>query len=399
MTPQEPARAPLFLVVLLAALISLGPFSIDTYLPSFHAIGESLAVDLIAVQQTLTAYMLPFTLMTLWHGALSDALGRKRVILFFLGGYVLASLAAAAVDRIELLWLARVFQGITAGAGMIIGRAIIRDLFAGPAAQRLMAHVTMLFAVAPAVAPVIGGWLHAAFGWRSVFVFLGLLSGTTWLATLLRLPETLPRDKRQSLHPVYLWRAYRGILGDRRFLALTLAIGFNFAGFFIYVLSAPVFLMRHLGVSETGFAWLFGPSVAGMMIGSWLSGRLAGKWSPRDTILRGFLVMALAAAANLAINLAFPPGLPWSVMPLFFYTLGNALAMPNLTLLGLDLYPAQRGMAASCQSFLQAGISTLGAGVLAPLLWATPLTMAAGQCLLLALGTGIVLKTLLRQPS
>ena len=388
MNKDNPAveRAPLLLVFLLAGLTSLGPFSIDTYLPSFHAIGASLGADMIAVQQTLTAYLLPFTIMTLWHGALSDALGRKRVILLFLGLFAAASFAAATASRIEYLWLARVCQGTTAGAGMIIGRAIIRDLHAGAAAQRLMAHVTMLFALAPAVAPIIGGWLQAAFGWRAVFVFLGALATLIWLATALRLPETLPPEKRQSLHPVYLWRAYSAVLSNRRFLALTFGIGFNFAGFFIYVLAAPVFLMRHLGVSETGFAWLFVPSVSGMMLGAWLSGRLAGQWSPRRTTQYGFAVMALAAAANLALNLALPPGLPWSVVPLFFYTLGNALAMPNLTLMGLDLYPAQRGMAASCQSFLQAGLSTFGAGILAPLLWGSTLTMAAGQCGLLALG-------------
>ncbi len=390
-------RAPLLIVVLLAGLTSLGPFSIDTYLPSFRAIEASMAVDMLAVQQTLTAYMLPFTLMTLWHGALSDALGRKRVILFFLGLYSVASFFAAGADRIEYLWLARVCQGLTAGAGMIIGRAIVRDLFSGAAAQRLMAHVAMLFALAPAIAPIVGGWLETWFGWRATFVFLGLLTGLLWLGTALHLPETLPQAKRQSLRPTYLWRAYRGILGDRRFLALTLASGLSFAGFFIYVLSAPVFLMRHLGVSATGFAWLFAPSVAGTMLGSWLSARLAGRWTPRRTVLAGLALMAAAAAANVIINLAFPPGLPWSVLPLFPYLLGNALAMPNLTLMALDLYPAQRGMAASCQSFLQSALSTVGAGILAPLLWATPLTLAVGQCALLALGVAVLLRPLLRQ--
>jgi DHA1 family bicyclomycin/chloramphenicol resistance-like MFS transporter len=386
------------MVFLLAGLISLGPFSIDTYLPSFNAIGSDLGVDTIAVQQTLTAYLLPFTLMTLWHGAFADAWGRKRVILFFLGLYALASLAAAATSQIEQLWLARVFQGITSGAGIVVGRAIIRDILAGPAAQRLLSHVTMIFALAPAIAPIIGGWLHAWFGWRSVFVFLAALAALLWLATALRLPETLPADKRQPLRPSYLWRAYRSVLGDRRFLALTLAVGFNFAGFFIYVLSAPVFLMRHMGVSETGFAWLFVPSVSGMIIGSWLSARYAGKWSPRSTIGRGFLVMAVGASANVLVNLTFPPGLPWSVAPLFVYTLGNAIAMPSMTLMALDLYPEKRGMASSCQSFLQSAISTVGAGVLAPLLWISPLTLAGGQLVLMLLGATIFYTTRYQKP-
>jgi DHA1 family bicyclomycin/chloramphenicol resistance-like MFS transporter len=380
------ARAPLLLVFLLAGLTSIGPFSIDTYLPSFHAIAGELATNAATVQQTQTAYLLPFTLMTLWHGALADALGRRRVILFFLGCFVAASIAAACAANIEQLLLARALQGATAGAGIVIGRAVVRDVFVGPSAQRLMAHVTMLFALAPAVAPIIGGWLQTMFGWRSVFVFLAAFGALVWLLTAWRLQETLPLEKRQPLHPVYLWRSYRGILLDRDFLALTLSIGCSFAGFFLYVLSAPVFLMRHLGVSETGFAWLFVPSVAGMIVGSWISGRKAGHWSARQTVLRGFTLMGAAAATNLVVNLMFPPGLPWSVAPLFFYTLGNALAMPNLTLMGLDRYPEQRGLAASCQSFLQAGITTLSAGLLAPLIWETPLRLALGQCTLLAIG-------------
>jgi DHA1 family bicyclomycin/chloramphenicol resistance-like MFS transporter len=387
------------MVFLLAGLISLGPFSIDTYLPSFNAIGSEFAVDAIAVQQTLTAYLLPFSLMTLWHGAFADALGRKRVILFFLGLYAVASLAAAATVQIEQLWVARVFQGITSGAGIVVGRAIIRDILAGPAAQRLLSHVTMLFALAPAIAPIIGGWLHAWFGWRSVFVFLAALAAVLWLATALRLPETLPPEKRQPLRFSYLWGAYRSVLGDRRFLALTLAVGFNFAGFFIYVLSAPVFLMRHLGVSETGFAWLFVPSVSGLILGSWLSARFAGKWSTRSTIGRGFVVMAVGASANVLLNLTFPPGLPWSVAPLFVYTLGNAIAMPSLTLMALDRYPEKRGMASSCQSFLQSAISTFGAGVLAPLLWISPLTLACGQFGLLLLGATFFYSTKYPKPN
>jgi DHA1 family bicyclomycin/chloramphenicol resistance-like MFS transporter len=249
----------------------------------------------------------------------------------------------------------------------------------------------MLFALAPAIAPIIGGWLHAWFGWRSVFVFLAALAAVLWLATALRLPETLPPEKRQPLRPSYLWGAYRNVLGNRQFLALTLAVGFNFAGFFIYVLAAPVFLMRHLGVSETGFAWLFVPSVSGLLVGSWLSGRFAGRWSPRATIARGYAVMALGAVINVGVNLALPPGLPWSVAPLFVYTLGNAIAMPSLTLMALDLYPEKRGMASSCQSFLQSAISTFGAGVLAPMLWISPLTLAFGQFGLLLVGASCFL--------
>lgn len=386
MPDTQEKRAPRGIALLLASLSALGPFSIDTYLPSFHDIGEKLHATPIEVQQTLSAYLLPFAIMTLWHGAISDALGRRRVILVTLALFALASAGCVFATRIEHLWLLRALQGISAGAGIVISRAIVRDLFDGPPAQRLMSHITMMFALAPAIAPVIGGWLQAWFGWRSVFVFLVLLTALLWLACWRLLPETLPPERRQSLHAGYLGRTYWKVLTSPPFLFACGALALNFAGFFIYVLSAPVFLMRHLGVSETGFLWLFGPSMLGLVAGSWLSGRLAGKLSLPRTIARAYLVMGAAVVFNIGINLALPPGLPWSVLPIFVYTFGMSLAMPCLTLIALDPFPAQRGLAASCQTFLQSGFNALVAGLIAPALWSSTLTMAFGMGGLMLLG-------------
>ena len=176
----------------------------------------------------------------------------------------------------------------------------------------------MMFALAPAVAPVLGGWLQLWFGWRSVFAFLVLMSVALWLACWYLLPETLPQGQRQSLHAGYLARSYWRVLTSPAFLLICGALALNFAAFFIYVLSAPVFLMRHLGVSETGFLWLFGPAMSGLVIGAWLSGRLAGKLSLARTITVAYLIMATAAAVNIGLNVALPPALPWSVIPVSY---------------------------------------------------------------------------------
>jgi DHA1 family bicyclomycin/chloramphenicol resistance-like MFS transporter len=212
------------------------------------------------------------------------------------------------------------------------------------------------------------------------------MTAVLWLACWRLLPETLPPERRQSLHAGYLGRTYWKVLTSPPFLFACGALALNFAGFFIYVLSAPVFLMRHLGVSETGFLWLFGPSMLGLVAGSWLSGRLAGKLSLPRTIARAYLVMGAAVAFNIGINLALPPGLPWSVLPIFVYTFGMSLAMPCLTLIALDPFPAQRGLAASCQTFLQSGFNALAAGLIAPALWGSTLTMALGMGGLMLLG-------------
>lgn len=389
------------LALLLAALSALGPFSIDTYLPSFPEIGSSLGATQLQVQQTLTAYLLPFAVMTLWHGALSDALGRRHVILGALFLFALASLGCVFATSIEQLWIWRALQGMTAGAGIVIGRAVVRDVFQGPEAQRLMAHVAIMFALAPAIAPVIGGWLHAWFGWRSIFVFLTLATFLLLAACWRWLPETLGREHRQPLHPGYLLRAYRGVLTSHGFVTACGALAFNFLGFFIYVMSAPVFLMQHLGRGETEFLWLFGPAMAGLMAGSWLSGHFAARHHPLTTAWRGYALMGLGAAINLGISFGLPPGLPWSVVHLFVYNVGMSMAMPALTLLALDLFPRQRGLAASCQTFLQSGMNSLAAAFLAPLLWGSVHTLAAGSTVLLL--TGLLFTFLhgrgLRQPA
>ncbi|WP_371323914.1 multidrug effflux MFS transporter [Dechloromonas sp. ZY10] len=371
---------------LLAALSALGPFSIDAYLPSFAAIGHSLDASPLQVQQTLSVYLFAFAAMSLWHGALADRYGRRRVILAALLLFALASLGCLLATSIGQLWFWRAWQGVTAGAGIVVSRAIVRDLFDDADAQRLMARITMIFALAPAIAPLLGGWLQVNFGWRAVFAFLALSTVALWLACLKWLPESLPPEKRQPLHPTYLLGAYRKVLSTPGFLAACAALSLNFAGFFIYVLSAPVFVMQHLGLPETAFLWLFAPAMLGLLAGSALSGQLAGRRSAAYCLRLGYALMALAATVNLLYHHVFPPTLPWSILPIGLYTSGMALAMPSLTLAALDLFPRQRGLAASCQTFLQSSFNGLCAALIAPALWSSARHLSLGMAGLLLLG-------------
>lgn len=367
------------MVPLLAGIATIGPFAIDTYLPAFGSIGRDLGATPVQVQQTLTAYLVTFAAMVLLHGALSDALGRRRVVLWTLALFAGASLVCAAAQSIEQLWIGRALQGLVGGAGLVLGRAIARDLFDAAGAQRLLAHVTMVFALAPAVAPVIGGWLYVAAGWRSVFVFLAAWAVVLWLLCARRLPETLPKSARQPMSLGNLWQGYSSVFRDRAFWLLAGAVALNFVGFFIYVLSAPVFLMTHLGVSPQAFAWLFVPAIVGTISGAWTSGRMAGRLSPARTIRFGLLAMMLAAAANVAISLAGLGRLPWAIVPLPLYLFGMSFAAPALTLVVLDRFSARRGMASSCQSFLQSATNAVAAGVVAPLVWGSTLNLALTQ--------------------
>jgi MFS transporter, DHA1 family, multidrug resistance protein len=378
--------APRGMAVMLAAMTAIAPFSIDTYLPAFPEMGASLGATPVQVQQTLGVYMAAFAFMMLWHGALADALGRRRVLLTAFAVYAAASLLCVFAGTIEVLWAGRALQGMSAGAGMVVSRAIIRDLLDGPAAQRLIAHTGMIFAIAPAVAPVIGGWIHAFFSWRAIFVFLVLYGVALFVAVYFLLPETLPPERRQSLNPGNLARAYFSVLTHPPFLALSMTVALSFNGFFIYVVSAPKFLLEHLHVSAQSFLWLFGPAMLGLMGGNWLSAHLAGQVSSRRTIGLGFACMIAAALANLLLNLWLPATLPWAVLPQGLYLFGVSVAMPNLTLRILDLFPERRGLVSSCQGAAQTGMNAVTASVLAPLFWDSTLSLAFAMTIFMLLG-------------
>ncbi|WP_374340460.1 multidrug effflux MFS transporter [Methyloversatilis sp.] len=380
------SRSPRSLALLLAGLSAIGPFAIDTYLPAFPAIAADLGATRLEVQQSLTIYLGFFALMTLWHGALADALGRRRVVLWSLVMFFLTSVGCALATQIEHLWVARALQGMCAGAGMVVGRAVVRDLFEGAEAQRLMSTIQLLFALAPAAAPIIGGWVFGLFGWRAVFWFLAVYSVLMWGLCLRRLPETLDPDHRRSLHPVQLARDYAHMFAHPALLVLVVAVSMNFAGFFLYVMSAPVFLMEHLGVSPQGFAWLFGPTVAGMMTGSWLGRRLAGKVPPHTQLKLAYTVMLCAAFGNVLLNMFVPASLPWAVLPVALYNVGQALAMPILSLLALELFPRARGMVSSCQGFAQSLTNAAAAGLVVPALWGEPLHLATGMAAFVFVG-------------
>lgn len=374
----------------------IGPFSIDTYLPAFPAMAEGLGASVLEVQQTLTAYLLPFAIAMLWQGALSDAFGRRRVILWGLALYIAAALVCSFATSIQMLWFGRALQGISAGVGMIVGRAMIRDLYDGAAAQKLMAKVGIIFAIAPALAPIIGGWIHAFFDWHAIFVFLALFGLALWTLVWFQLPETLDETKRQPLSMRGLWSGYRSIFGNFAFMRLSFALALVFNGMFIYVLSAPVFLMTHLHLSAQEFAWLFVPMVSGLMCGSVVSGRLAGKRTPQQSIRLGFVLMAAAGALNIIINLSGTPGLPWAVLVLPLFTCGLGVVMPGLQLLALDLFPSRRGMASSCLGTVQTGVNALVAGLIVPVFWDSTLTLAAGMAAFLLLAVAVYVSGQLR---
>ena len=226
-------RAPRWaLAVLLALLGMLGPFSIDTYLPAFSGIARSLGATPAEMQQTLSAYLFGFAFMNLFHGALSDSLGRRPVVLWGIAVFTLASAGCAMSQSIGQLVFFRALQGLSTGAGIVVSRAVIRDMFAPAQAQKVMSQVTIYFGVAPAVAPLIGGWLFVHLDWHSIFWFLTLVGAALWAANYKLLPETLHLSHRQPFEVKHLMRGYWQLGSNPRFLLLALASGIPFNGMF-----------------------------------------------------------------------------------------------------------------------------------------------------------------------
>ena len=374
------------LAVLLACLGMLGPFSIDTYLPAFAGIATSLGATPVQMQQTLSAYLFGFALMNLFHGALSDSVGRRPVVLVGVAVFTLASVGCAMSQTIGQLVFFRALQGMSSGAGIVVSRAIIRDMFPQADAQRVMSQVTIFFGVAPAIAPLIGGWVFVGLGWHAVFWFLALIGLALWLINWRWLPETLHVDQRQSMRVGPLLRGYGQMVGNPNFLLLALASGVPFNGMFLYVLSAPAWLGDVLQLRPTQFFWFFLITIAGIMSGAWLSGRLAGRLKPKYQIRRGFVIMLLASLVNVVLNLSLAPHPSWALLTVGVFAFGWALMVPVVTLLVLDLVPERRGMASSLQACIGSLANGLVAGVVAPLVMHSAAGLALTSLGMLSIG-------------
>ncbi len=380
-------RAPRWaLAVLLACLGMLGPFSIDTYLPAFTGIAQTLGATPVQMQQTLSAYLFGFAIMNLFHGALSDSIGRRPVVLWGVAIFTLASAGCALSQNIAALVFFRALQGMAAGAGIVVSRAVIRDMFPPADAQRVMSQVTIYFGVAPAVAPIVGGLLFVYADWHSIFWFLAGIGAALWLANFKLLPETLHATQRQAFNARNLMRGYWQMGSSPRFLMLVLASGVPFNGMFLYVLSAPVFLGEHLHLGPTQFFWFFLLTITGIMSGAYLSGRMAGQVKDKHQIKHGFVIMIGVSLLNVALNLMFVAQAWWAIPLLAVYAFGWALMVPVVTLMVLDLVPERRGMASSFQAFAGSLANALVAGAVAPLVMHSTVALAVASMLMMSIG-------------
>lgn len=374
------------LTIIVALISMIGPFTVDTYLPSFPAIEAEYGVSRALLSQSLAFYLAAFAISTLVWGPLSDRLGRKHVIIGTLLLYVIASVGCALADSYSTFLFFRLLQGVAAGGGLAAGRTMIRDIYNPADAHKAMSQVMMMFAVAPAIAPVIGGGLHDLFGWHSVFYFLAIYSAIMLLLVLVRIPETLAPELRQSFHPVSVAKVYGRTLTHRRYLSLVFIVSSAFGGMFLYIAGAPTVVFDFLNMDSHDFGWMFVPMVAGMVCGSWISGVLAHRWPRERTVKLALSLMAIAAVFNVTQAWLLEPIPFFTIAPLVIYVCGIGMAMPVFTVLSLDCFPHNRGSASAMQGFVQMMSNALVASLAVPLLASQPHNLATGQLLLVLFG-------------
>jgi DHA1 family bicyclomycin/chloramphenicol resistance-like MFS transporter len=356
------------ITLLLASLSMISPLSIDTFLPSFPTIAQEFGISSWQVQQIITAYLLPFACFALVHGPLSDALGRRRVVIAGLILYTAGSIGCFLAPTFGTLLFCRVLQGLAAGIGPTVARAVVRDMFDGPNAQKLMSSMMLVFSLAPAVAPIIGGWVHVALGWRWVFGMLVVLGSVLMVVCFLLLPETHPRERRTPFRIGVLisncWRVATG----KAFLLLAFSAGLAIASLFIYIGSAPAIILERWELKETQFHYIFIPVVAGFMIAAFASGQMAGAVARATQLNIGFGLLCFSGAVGAVGHTIGGVPIPVVQVLLFLMAVGAQLTYPVLSLEMIDMHPDARGAAASVQSFIALGIGALVMGMVAPII-------------------------------
>lgn len=365
------------LLVVLAALSMLGPFSIDTPFPAFTRLGREFAVSTDEMQLVVTAYMLAFALMSPFHGPISDAVGRRPVMLVGLGVYALASVGCALSTSLPMLLGFRVLQGLSAGGGVIVSRAVIRDMFEGAEAQRLMSRVTMIFGVAPAVAPIVGGWLLTIGSWRAIFYFLVGVAVVLAALVVFVLPESHPVERRTSFAPSAILGGLLEAGRSSAFHRVSWSASLSFAGQFLYIGAAPIFVVELLGKGEQDFWMFFVPMISGVVLGSAISSRTSGRVTIDRLVSAAMAFALLGAVVNLVLCLIpATQGLPYAVVGPALIAVGTGASYPALQLTLLDMFPGTRGATVSLFTFFTLVLNGTIAGFVAPHVTGSLATMA-----------------------
>lgn len=347
------------LVLILGALVALGPLTIDMYLPALPEITDELLTTSATVQLTLTGTLLGLAIGQLTVGPLSDAMGRRRPLLAGVAVYVLASLACAVAPNIVLLGGLRVLQGFAAAAGMVVAIAIVRDLHTGRAAAILLSRLILVMGVAPVVAPTLGGWLLTFTSWRGVFVALALFGLVLIPVVAWGLRETLPVQRRQTSGVVGTLRNYRLLLHDRVFVGLVLVAGLSMSALLGYVAGSSFVFQEQFGLDQQQFGLVFGSGAIWLIAATQLNPLLLRRFEPRQLLLGAVVAGVASALLLLALAVSGVGGLLGVLVPMWMVLFAVGFALPNAPAVALSRHGAFAGTAAALLGAGQFGMGAL----------------------------------------
>ena len=369
--PRDTAGKPWPLLILLMALTAVGPLTLNIMVPALPNMAVRLGTDTATVQLTLSLFLLSLAAAQLVLGPLSDRYGRRPVMLGGLVLTVFASLAAVAATSIGALIVARVIQAAGAATGVVIGRAIIRDLFDRDRAAAMIGLVTTAMVIAPMVAPLIGGLLDTLFGWEAIFLFSALFAGVMLVWTILRLPETRPVSIASS--PGRLVQEWRGLLVSREYYGYMLCGALGSASFFSFLGGGPHVVVTIMGRSSAEYGMWFAIMSLGYMAGNFTVSRLSQRFGVNAVILTGIGVHFLGTSMTLALVLLFPDGGPATVfVPQFVISYGSGLLLPNAMAGAVSVRPQAAGTAAGLAGFAQMAVGAAAAQIVSMLLAGAP---------------------------
>lgn len=387
------------LVLVLGALIALGPLTIDMYLPAFPALSEELGATDSATQLTLTGMLVGLAVGQLVIGPLSDALGRRRPLIAGLVTHGLASVLCAVAPTIAVLAGVRVLQGFAGAAISVVAMATVRDLFSGHAVARMMSRLMLVIGLAPILAPSLGGLVLEFTTWRGIFWVLAAAAVVLTGVAALGLRETLPPERRRSARPRATLATYRGLLRDGSFVALVLIGGLMMSAMFAYVSGSSFVLQEGFGLDERTFALVFGANAAGLTVASQLNPMLIRRYSVLNVLTGAIGVAALAALALLVTGLTGAGGLLGVLLPLAVVVASAGLSLPNTPALALTRHGEAAGTAAAMLGFVQFGVGAVVAPTVGLFGSATAVPMGAVMLAVTGLAGALMLGVVRRDPT
>ena len=350
-----------WLLALLAALVALGPLSVDVYLPAMPTMMVALDTDIRHMHLTLSSYLTGFALFHLACGPLADRFGRKPILIGGTVLFVAACVGCSLAETVDELVFFRFIQGIGACVGPTLARAVARDIFGPTRAARALSLIAMMMALAPAIAPAMGGVMMLWLPWPSIFVFLAVYGIAMIMLIHVFLAESLPQ--RQSLHPLSILVNYGTLLRSPMFLIATFASGFLYAGFLAYLASSSFVYIDMLGVPVEYFGLTFITSVLGYMAGSGLSARLTKNYTSEQIVLAGAALAAMAAGTVWIGAQRLPDSIAVMMIPMMFYCMGIGLMLPNAMAIALSPFPYIAGTASALLGFVQMSLSAFATAI------------------------------------